>query len=155
MVASAADLVSQPAAVLDRARWVKVLRVICRIILIVTGNGNNAAFRGWYGWRIVDLNGAAIAAPLDVRLTAAVDKREDWLYRKDFGFNVAAADAAKVLFSGDGGESFVMFDFKPNRRLQYGQALVLSYGVTLLGGAFGAGMTIDASAAPEVLLTGV
>lgn len=157
LIMAAKDLIPQPAAVLDRERWIKILRLMCRIVLIVTGGGNASALRVWYGWRIADLNagGSAAAASVDVRLGGAADKQEDWLYRKEVAFNVAAADSNAVKTIGQGGDSTLFFDCQPLRKLQYGQGLILSYGLTVLAGSFSAGATVDASCTPEILIGGV
>lgn len=153
---AAADVLAQPSAVLDRKTVIRVLRVICRVILAVTGAGNAGTLKASYGFRGADLTvGASTpATAIDVRLSTASDKREDWWYRYSQPASVAAADAVKLVPIGEGGENTLTLDFKPNRKLEYGQGLVFCYGLTALAG-LGAGSAIDGWIEPEILIAGV
>lgn len=156
LVSAGKDLMPQPAAVLDRKSVIRVIRVICRVILLVTGGGNAGNYTLHYGWRIADLNaaGTSAASGADPAMLNAVDKQEDWLYLKHTSVAIGAADAGRLVPMGDGGQNELVFDFKPGRKLEYGQGLCIVWSVVNLG-AFGGGTTLNGYLTPEVLFGGV
>lgn len=151
-----ADLISQPAAVLDRKNMIRVLRVICRIILLVTGGGNAGNVALTFAFRKGDTNAAgnSAAAIPDPRLTSAEDKREDWWYRQASAASIGAADALALKSIGSGGEPALTIDWQPKRTLEYGEGLFIAYGAQVLNGT-GGGTQIDWYVEPEILISGV
>lgn len=155
VVMSASDLIPQPAAVLDRKHVIRVVRIICRILLAVTSGGSSGAGRWTFGFRCADLNGGAVGDPADIRLSSTDDRREDWWWRRSCGFNVNTGMVRSVPFSGDGGETEIVCDFKPNRKIEFGQALVLTHAITEPIAPLANPWSLEASADIQVLVAGV
>lgn len=151
---NAGDLIAQPSAVLDREAVIKVLRIICKIVLLVTGGGNASVIQMSYGFQIDSVSdaGTAISNPSDPRQTAASDKRQDWIYVEQAAVSIAAADNLALKAIGREGENALMLDWEPKRLIKYGQALGFAYAFTDLNAGFGGGSLVNGYITPEILV---
>lgn len=132
-LASGENLIPQAATQLDfgRKRWVKLIRLILRVIIVVIGDG--AALRNvrvHVGVRIRGVDQADTVGDNPGLLgTEANDSRVDWLYRDCFFVQVDSTSPGVQVIGHGGGTPVI--DFKPGRRMGPEQQLVFHWHTVL------------------------
>lgn len=155
VVLNAQQLIPQPAAVLDRKTFIKVLRIIARIVLLVTGGGNAGNYTFDYGFRSGDTTASGgVASGASPAMPNDPDRREDWWWRDGQTVSIGAADANTLTPLGKDGGNELRVDFKPNRKVEFGQAVIFSIACVPLG-SFGGGTTMVARCDFMALVAGV
>lgn len=127
-LASGENLVPQSTTQLDfgRKRWVKLIRVILRLIIVVIGDGSALRnVRSVAGMRMRGIDQADTVGDNPGLLgTEANDPRADWLYRDSWATQVASN--GNEIVRGFGGGPIV-WDFKPGRRMGPEEQLVVHH----------------------------
>lgn len=102
-----------------KREMLKLIRVIARIVLILTSTGAANQVRVHYGLRLdeVDSDGSLRAAGdmPSVLVQSDDSRREDWLWRGVTAATVPAAAGSLVMVQGDGGAPCINLDTKCNR----------------------------------------
>lgn len=137
LLCKGSDIYPAAAAGLDFGRkdWVKILKIICRILLVLTSTGAEQYLKILWGMRIAELEDdetlpTSSGCP-SLDLATSNDRKVDWIWRDSSVAYVPATSGSDVALTYDQHPGLRM-NFKPNRPIPQRHALVLHVRVVTL-----------------------
>lgn len=116
----------------DRKQTVKIIRIILKILMVLTSTGAENYAQIVWGLRIGELDddGSLRTAADDpsILLSSNDHRRVDWLWRDSSGAAlVSSTSGTEVAVTGAGGAATLSCDFRPGRPLLQRHGLILHY----------------------------
>lgn len=140
-----------------RREMIKIIRIICKIILVISQGGAAQNITTHIGLRLdeADADGSLRPAADQPSILQVTDdnRREDWLYRTStFTRLETTSNNVPVRWGND--QPMLTLDFKPNRPFPQRAALVLHLRNTLVGTSTNADNVMEASSCDLQMLVG-